>query len=114
MTGAQAGILTDDTHGDATILASIRERCARRSSGHHPGRHRLPRRNRRGAITTLGRGGSDLTAIALGDALGADRVDIYTDVSGVMTADPRRVPTAHVIDRVSLAEMVELAGKARR
>ena len=53
-----------------------------------------------GAITTLGRGGSDLTAVALGDALGARSVEIYTDVSGVMTADPRRVAGAHTIDRV--------------
>ncbi|MBV8155321.1 MAG: ACT domain-containing protein, partial [Candidatus Eremiobacteraeota bacterium] len=59
--------------------------------------------------TTLGRGGTDLSAIAIGHALGAERVDIYTDVSGAMTADPRRIPGARTIERASLAEMTELA-----
>ncbi|HTU82889.1 MAG TPA: aspartate kinase [Candidatus Acidoferrales bacterium] len=63
-----------------------------------------------GVVTTLGRGGTDLTAIAIGHALDAGRVDIYTDVSGAMTADPRRVPEARTIERASLAEMTELAG----
>ncbi|MGA7355113.1 MAG: aspartate kinase, partial [Candidatus Cybelea sp.] len=63
-----------------------------------------------GSITTLGRGGTDLSAIAIGHALDAERVDIYTDVSGAMTADPRRVPEAQTIERASLAEMTELAG----
>src|SRR5947209_5123592 len=62
-----------------------------------------------GEITTLGRGGTDLSAIALGHALEAERIDIYTDVSGAMTADPRRVEGAHTIDRASLEEMTELA-----
>ena len=110
LTGAQAGIVTDARYGDAAILRVE------------------PRRNRelleRGAIpvvagfkgasedgqsTTLGRGGTDLSAIAIGHALGAERVDIYTDVSGAMTADPRRIPSARTIDRASLDEMTELA-----
>jgi aspartate kinase len=62
-----------------------------------------------GDITTLGRGGSDLTAIALGHALEVERVDIYTDVSGAMTGDPRRIEGAHTIERASLEEMTELA-----
>ena len=62
-----------------------------------------------GTTTTLGRGGTDLSAIAIGAALDAERVDIYTDVSGAMTADPRRVPAARTIERASLAEMTELA-----
>jgi aspartate kinase len=62
-----------------------------------------------GDVTTLGRGGSDLSAIALGHALDAKRVDIYTDVSGAMTADPRRIAGAHTIERASLEEMTELA-----
>ena len=62
-----------------------------------------------GIPTTLGRGGTDLSAIAIGQALEAERVDIYTDVSGAMTADPRRIPTARTIDRASLDEMSELA-----
>jgi aspartate kinase len=67
-----------------------------------------------GSISTLGRGGSDLTAVALGNALGAESVDIYTDVSGVMTADPRRIAGANPIDRVNYAEMVELAGNGAK
>jgi aspartate kinase len=60
-------------------------------------------------VTTLGRGGSDTTAVALACALGADRCDIYTDVAGVFTADPRLVPAARKLDRISYAEMLELA-----
>jgi aspartate kinase len=67
-----------------------------------------------GATTTLGRGGGDLTAVALGEALRAESVEIYTDVSGVMTADPKRIAGAHTIDRVSYAEMVELAGNGAK
>jgi len=62
-----------------------------------------------GAVTTLGRGAGDLSAIALGHALGSEAVEIFTDVSGVMTGDPRRIAGAHTIDRVGYAEMVELA-----
>ena len=60
-------------------------------------------------VTTLGRGGSDLTAVALAAALGADRCQIYTDVDGVYTADPRLVPNARRLDRVSYDEMLEMA-----
>ena len=66
-------------------------------------------RTRRGHITTLGRGGSDLTAIALAAALKADRCEIYTDVDGVYTADPRVVKSAKKIDEISYDEMLELA-----
>ena len=60
-------------------------------------------------ITTLGRGGSDTTAVALAAALGADVCEIYTDVDGVFTADPRVVPRAHKIDVITSEEMLELA-----
>jgi len=60
-------------------------------------------------ITTLGRGGSDTTAVALAAALGADRCDIYTDVDGIYTADPRIVPRAHRLDKISYEEMLEMA-----
>ena len=60
-------------------------------------------------VTTLGRGGSDTTAVALAAALGAERCEIYTDVEGIYTADPRLVPTACKLDRISYAEMLELA-----
>ena len=64
----------------------------------------------RGAITTLGRGGSDLSAIAIGSALGSESVEIFTDVSGVMTGDPRRIAGAQAVERMNYAEMTELAG----
>lgn len=110
MTGAQAGIITDGTHGDAKILRveplAVNELLER---GTVPIIAGFQGTTDDGTVTTLGRGGSDLSAIAIGHALGADRVDIYTDVSGAMTADPRRVPTAHVIERASLEEMHELS-----
>src|SRR5205085_10609013 len=62
-----------------------------------------------GRITTLGRGGSDTSAVALAAALGAERCDIYTDVDGVYTTDPRSVETARKIDRVTYEEMLETA-----
>jgi aspartate kinase len=110
LTGAQAGILTDGKFSDAKILrvdpsyvSSLLE------DGVVPVIAGFQGAGEDGAIATLGRGGTDLSAIAIGHALGAERVDIYTDVSGVMTADPRRVPTARVIERASLEEMTELA-----
>ncbi len=110
MNGAQAGIITDGKHGDATILRvepqAVSDALAR---GAVPVIAGFQGVSEDGALTTLGRGGTDLSAIAIGHALGADRVDIYTDVSGAMTADPRRVSNAHVIDRASLEEMHELA-----
>ena len=65
-------------------------------------------------ITTLGRGGSDTTAVALAAALGADVCEIYTDVDGVFTADPRIVPEARKLHAVSYEEMLEMAASARR
>ena len=60
-------------------------------------------------ITTLGRGGTDTTAVALAAAFNADRCDIYTDVDGVYTTDPRIVPEARRLDRITFEEMLELA-----
>ncbi len=65
--------------------------------------------NKIGDVTTLGRGGSDTSAVAIATALGADRCEIYTDVDGVYTTDPRKVPTATKIDKISYDEMLELA-----
>jgi aspartate kinase len=110
LSGAQAGIVTDGRHGDATVLRvepdAILDLLER---GVVPVVAGFQGADESGAITTLGRGGTDLSAIAIGHALDAKRVDIYTDVSGAMTADPRRVPTARTIERASLAEMTELA-----
>jgi len=110
LSGAQAGIVTDGRHGNATVVRvephAILELLDR---GIVPVVAGFQGVDESGTITTLGRGGTDLSAIAIGHALDAKRVDIYTDVSGAMTADPRRVPTARTIERASLAEMTELA-----
>lgn len=115
MTGAQAGIITDGVHGNAAILrVEPHAVTTALERGAVPVIAGFQGTTDDGTITTLGRGGSDLSAIAIGHALGADRVDIYTDVSGAMTADPRRVPTARVIDRTSLEEMSELAQRGAK
>lgn len=110
LSGAQAGIITTGAHGDAKIVrvepGRVREII---ESGAIPIVAGFQGTTEDGDITTLGRGGSDLTAIALGHALDAERVDIYTDVSGAMTGDPRRIAGAHTIERASLEEMTELA-----
>jgi aspartate kinase len=115
MSGMQAGILTDDRHGEAEIVevdpAPVRAVLAR---GVIPVVAGFQGGTRERAVTTLGRGGSDLTAVALGDALGATSVEIYTDVSGVMTGDPRRVAGVQRLERVTQAEMVELAANGAK
>jgi len=110
LSGAQAGIVTDRRHGDATILRveprTIHELLKRGCVAVIAG---FQGATEDGTVTTLGRGGTDLSAIAIGHALDAERVDIYTDVSGAMTADPRRIAGARTIERASLMEMTELA-----
>ncbi len=110
LSGAQAGIITDEMHGDAKILrvepAMIHEFL---NAGIVPVVAGFQGATADGTVTTLGRGGTDLSAIAIGHALSAERVDIYTDVSGAMTADPRRIPEARTIESASLEEMSELA-----
>jgi aspartate kinase len=115
MTGMQAGIITDAQFGDAEIRSvdpePVRQLLAR---GVIPVVTGFQGGTPDHATTTLGRGGSDLTAVALGDALGASAVEIFTDVSGVMTGDPRRIAGAHPLGRVTQAEMVELAGNGAK
>ncbi|HEV2261757.1 MAG TPA: aspartate kinase [Candidatus Rubrimentiphilum sp.] len=110
LTGAQAGIVTDRAHGDAKILRiepeRVRDVLAANAVPVVAGFQGV---SEAGEITTLGRGGTDLSAIAIGHALEAERIDIYTDVAGAMTGDPRRIAGAHTIDRASLEEMTELA-----
>jgi aspartate kinase len=110
LSGAQAGIVTNGKHGDAKVLR-VETQLLRQllDDGVIPVVAGFQGASEDGAITTLGRGGTDLSAIAIGHALDAERVDIYTDVSGAMTADPRRIPEARTIERASLAEMTELA-----
>jgi len=110
LSGAQAGVITTAAHGDAKIIRVEPERVRKvLESDAVPVIAGFQGVTEDGEVTTLGRGGSDLTAIALGHALEAARVDIYTDVSGAMTGDPRRVAGAHTIERASLEEMTELA-----
>ena len=109
--GWQVPIRTDGAHGKARVEAiDGAELVARMQAGQVPvvaGFQGIePGRNR---VTTLGRGGSDLSAVALAAAVGADRCDIYTDVDGIYTTDPRIVPRARKLERISYEEMLELA-----
>ncbi|HEV2006042.1 MAG TPA: aspartate kinase [Candidatus Limnocylindrales bacterium] len=114
LTGAQAGITTDDSHGRARI-ANVEPRRIRAEIERGSVVIVAGFQGQRGAAgdlaetTTLGRGGSDTTAVALAAALGADRCQIFTDVRGIYTADPRRVAEARKLDAVGYEEMLELA-----
>ena len=109
-TGGQAGIVTDRRHTKAKIAnISPKKVFEYLDSGHVVIVAGFQGQNDDGHITTLGRGGSDLTAIAMAAALKADRCEIYTDVDGVYTADPRMVPNARKIDEIAYDEMLELA-----
>ncbi len=110
-TGPQVGIVTDEVYGQARIRTIDSERIRKHLDrgeivvvagfqGMHPDT---------GDITTLGRGGSDTSAVALAAAMKADECEIYTDVDGVYTADPNMVPGAKKLDRISYDEMLELA-----
>ncbi|SMO36053.1 aspartate kinase [Melghirimyces algeriensis] len=110
MTGWQAGIQTDSIHGKAKIehidTAHIQKALNRGEVVVVAGFQGV---SPEGAITTLGRGGSDTTAVALAAALNADCCEIYTDVTGVFTADPRMAPKAQKLQEISFEEMLELA-----
>jgi aspartate kinase len=109
-TGSQAGIITDTQHGAAKIVEIRPKRILEALAGGNvvvlAGFQGLSSQYE---ITTLGRGGSDLTAVAMAAALSADVCEICTDVAGVFTADPQLVPAARKIDRISSDEMLELA-----
>ncbi|MFZ5640865.1 MAG: aspartate kinase [Bacillota bacterium] len=110
LTGPQAGIITDDNHTDARIIEvkpGLIQRYAAKGivvivAGFQGA-------TKEGEITTLGRGGSDTTASALGVALDAEAIDIYTDVEGIMTADPRIVSDAKILDSITYNEICQLA-----
>jgi len=111
LTGAQAGIVTDRVHTKAKIAnITPRKVHALLDEGKVVIVAGFQGQTSEGQITTLGRGGSDLTAIALAAALKADLCQIYTDVDGVYTADPRVVPAARKLAEISYDEMLELAG----
>ncbi|MDB6068366.1 MAG: ask [Pedosphaera sp.] len=110
LTGSQAGILTDDVHTKAKIQTIVPKRIhAFLDAGSVVIVAGFQGQTAAGHITTLGRGGSDLTAIALAASLKADLCQIYTDVDGVYTADPRIVTDARKLDEISYDEMLELA-----
>ena len=110
-TGSQAGIVTDTAHGKAKIIEvkgdRVREALASGKVCVVAGFQGISTEKE---ITSLGRGGSDTTAVALAAALSADSCEIYTDVTGVFTADPRIVPQARKLAHVNFDEMLEMAG----
>jgi aspartate kinase len=111
LTGAQAGIVTDGVHSKARIKdITPKQIHALLKQGQVVIVAGFQGQTMEGQITTLGRGGSDLTAIALAAALKAGLCQIYTDVDGVYTADPRIVPNARKLSEISYDEMLELAG----
>ena len=114
-TGSQAGIITDTRHGRAKIIdirpGRIREAIDRGDVVIVAGFQGVSTAY---DVTTLGRGGSDTTAVALASALGAETCEIYTDVRGVFTADPRIVPRARMLHAVSYEEMLEMAAAGAR
>lgn len=115
-TGSQAGVITDSAHGKAKIIditpgrieAAIQDGAIAIVAGFQGVSQDTK------DVTTLGRGASDTTAVALAAALGADVCEIYSDVDGVFTADPRIVPAARKLDRVSTEEMLEMAASGAK
>lgn len=115
-TGSQAGVITDSVHGKAKIIDVTPGRIESAIADGHivivAGFQGVSQDTKE--ITTLGRGGTDTTAVALAAALGADVCEIYTDVDGVFTADPRIVPAARKLDRVGAEEMLEMAASGAK
>ena len=110
LTGWQAGILTDSEHGDARILTLSNQRIQKElATGNVVVVAGFQGISEAGDITTLGRGGSDTTAVALAAFLKADRCQIYTDVDGVYDRDPRIFPNAVRYDTISYEQMLHLA-----
>ena len=115
LTGAQAGIVTDGVHTKAKITnITPKETHRLLDAGNVVIVAGFQGQTSGGQITTLGRGGSDLTAVALAAALKADLCQIYTDVDGVYTSDPRIVPDARKLQEISYDEMLELAGSGAK
>ncbi|MFN8081978.1 MAG: aspartate kinase [Kineosporiaceae bacterium] len=115
-TGSQAGVITTAQHGDARIIditpSRISSALAQGDVAIIAGFQGVSQTTK--DVTTLGRGASDTTAVALAAALGADACEIYTDVDGVFTADPRIVPTARRISTISYEEMLEMAASGAK
>lgn len=114
-TGSQVKILTDESHGKARILDIDGHNMQKDlEDGYVVVVAGFQGCDKAGNITTLGRGGSDTTGVALAAALGADECQIYTDVDGVYTTDPRIVPEARRLERITFEEMLELASQGSK
>lgn len=115
-TGSQAGVITDSAHGRARIIdvtpGRIRSALDDGAVAIVAGFQGVSQNSK--DVTTLGRGGSDTTAVALAAALAAGVCEIYTDVDGIFSADPRLVPTARRIERISYEEMLEMAASGAK
>ncbi|MFF5793022.1 aspartate kinase [Paeniglutamicibacter sp. NPDC012692] len=115
-TGSQAGVMTDSIHGKARVIEVSPQRVRRAIDRGYvaivAGFQGMSKESN--DVTTMGRGGSDTTAVALAAALGADVCEIYTDVDGIYTADPRVVSTARKIDTISSEEMLEMAASGAK
>jgi aspartate kinase len=115
LTGGQAGIITDDNYNDAEILKiDTKKIFDLLYEGFIPIVTGFQGSTESGDFTTLGRGGSDVTGAVLGEALKSEFIEIYTDVDGIMTADPRIVPDAKVIDRISYNEVFQFADQGAK
>ncbi|HEU5016763.1 MAG TPA: aspartate kinase [Pseudolabrys sp.] len=115
--GWQLPVLTDNAHASARILGINGTELIKRFSDHKQvaviaGFQGMVKET--GRVSTLGRGGSDTSAVAIAAAIGAERCDIYTDVDGVYTTDPRVVPKAHRMERIAFEEMLELASQGAK
>ncbi|MBS4539901.1 aspartate kinase [Clostridium sp. D2Q-11] len=110
LTGGQAGIITDENYGSSKVLSVNTDNIKNKLENNNiiivAGFQGI---TSQGDITTLGRGGSDTTAVLLGEALKSEFVEIYTDVDGIMTADPRVVPDAQVIDTINYSDLYNMA-----
>ena len=114
-TGQQAGLRTDNQYGKASIVGIVPERIARDvKDGSVAIIAGFQGVNELNDVTTLGRGGSDTTAVALAAAMHADVCEIYTDVDGLYSADPRIVPSAHRVQSLDYEETLELAGQGAK
>ncbi len=113
ISGCDAGILTDGIHGNATALPEsyprISERIGTKLAAQVPVIQGFAGCSKEGAVTTLGRSGSDYSGAIIGAGIDADEIIIWTDVDGVMTTDPRMIPEARVIDNISFIEMMEMS-----
>ncbi|KDR95214.1 aspartate kinase [Peptoclostridium litorale DSM 5388] len=115
LTGGQAGIITDDNYGSANVVEVNPKRILTElENGRVVIITGFQGISREGEITTLGRGGSDTSAVIVGDALCVDTVEIYTDVDGIMTADPKIQPNAKTIQNINYDEVFQMAEKGAK